>query len=66
MTLYEFRLQGHLDPHWSDWLAAAEVTHCDDGTSTLRAPIADQAQLYGVLTRMRDIGATLLSVEAVR
>jgi hypothetical protein len=29
-------------------------------------PVADQAQLYGVLAQLRDIGATLLSVRALR
>ena len=29
------------------------------------APVADQAQLHGVLTRLRDIGATLLSLNAL-
>lgn len=62
---YEFRIAGHLDSHWSTWLGNVELTLCDDGTSTLRGPIADQAQLHGVLAGLRDIGATLLSVHAL-
>jgi RimJ/RimL family protein N-acetyltransferase len=62
---YEIRVEGHLDGHWSAWLADLDLTRHDDGTSTLVGPISDQAQLYGVLARLRDIGATLLSLRAL-
>jgi hypothetical protein len=62
---YEFRVEGHLDDHWSAWLGGLTITRHHDGTSTLVGPVADQAQLHGVLARLRDIGATLLSLNAV-
>jgi hypothetical protein len=62
---YEFRVEGHLDDHWSAWLGDLTITRHHDGTSTLTGPVADQAQLHGVLARLRDIGATLLSLNAV-
>jgi RimJ/RimL family protein N-acetyltransferase len=62
---YELRVEGHLDDHWSGWLANLDLTRHDDGTSTLVGPMADQAQLHGVLARLRDIGATLLSLRTV-
>jgi hypothetical protein len=58
MSRYEFRVDGHLDSHWSEYLGAVELVRSPDGTSTLRGPIADQAQLHGVLAGLRDIGAT--------
>lgn len=60
---YEFRIAGHLDDQWSAWFELTIARH-DDGTSTLVGPMADQAQLYGILARLRDIGATLLSLHA--
>ncbi len=62
---YEFRVDGHLDDHWSAWLGELTITRHHDGTSTLTGPVADQAQLHGVLARLRDIGATLLSLNAL-
>jgi hypothetical protein len=62
---YEFRIEGHLDDHWSAWLGELAVMRQDDGTSTLTGTMADQAQLHGVLARLRDIGATLLSVRTL-
>ena len=62
---YEFRIVGHLDARWSEWFGDLAIDPHDDGTCTLVGPIADQAQLHGVLAGLRDIGVTLLSVRAV-
>jgi hypothetical protein len=62
---YEFRVVGHLDARWSEWFAGLAIDQHDDGTCTLVGPIADQAQLHGVLAGLRDLGATLLSVRIV-
>ena len=64
-TLYQFRVSGHLDDHWAEWLGDLTLTRGDDGTSTLTGTIADQAQLHGVLDRLRDIGATLFALHAI-
>lgn len=60
---YELRVDGHLDPHWSAWFGDLTLTHRDDGTTTLRGAVADQAQLHGVLAKIRDLGVTLISVQ---
>jgi RimJ/RimL family protein N-acetyltransferase len=64
-TTYRIRIAGHLDDHWSTWLDDLVLDRHDDGTTTLTGPLADQAQLHGVLTRVRDIGATLLELQLV-
>ncbi len=63
-TAYEVRVDGHLDDHWSDWFGGFTIVRHLDGTTALRGPVTDQAQLLGVLNALRDIGATLLSLEA--
>ena len=65
MSDYEIRIGGHLDDHWSAWLDGLTVTREADGTTTLRGAVSDQAQLYGLLTKVRDLGATLISVQAL-
>jgi len=62
---YALRVVGHLDPHWRSRFGDLELTHHDDGTSTLAGPVADQSQLHGLLAGLRDIGATLLSVQPI-
>jgi RimJ/RimL family protein N-acetyltransferase len=64
-TAYEFRVEGHLDRHWSDFLGALALSHGADGTSTLTATVADQAGLHGILAGFRDLGAPLLSVRSL-
>jgi hypothetical protein len=62
---YEFRVDGHLDDHWAAWLENLTLVRLDDGTSTLTGAVEDQSQLHGLLGRLRDIGATLISVRAL-
>lgn len=62
---YQLRVVGHLDDRWSNWFGEFTIACDDDGTSTLTGPVADQAQLHGILARLRDIGATLLSLRAI-
>jgi hypothetical protein len=56
------RLSGHLDPHWSQWFAGLALAHEADGTTTLTGAVADQAELHGILSRVRDLGVVLISV----
>ena len=60
---YRIRIGGHLDPAWSDWFDGLAITQEADDTTTLAGPLIDQAALYGLLSRLRDLGATLLAVE---
>ncbi len=59
---YLIRVAGHLDEHWSPWLGGLVITHDADGDSTLSGAVVDQSRLHGVLTGLRDIGATVLEV----
>jgi hypothetical protein len=60
---YRIRIRGHLDPTWSAWFGSLAVVQADDGTTELAGPLADQSALFGLLARLRDLGATLLLVE---
>ena len=58
----QIRVAGHLDEHWSAWLDGFALTRGDDGTTVITGPVTDQAQLHGVLARIRDLGVPLLSL----
>jgi hypothetical protein len=60
---YRIRIRGHLGPAWSAWFDGLTVVQADDGTTELVGPLVDQAALFGLLARLRDLGATLLLVE---
>ena len=60
---YRIRIRGHLDPLWSTWFDDLAIAQQADGTTTLTGQVADQAALFGLLARLRDLGATLLAIE---
>ena len=60
---YRIRIRGHLDPAWSTWFDSLTVAHADDGTTELAGSLVDQAALFGLLARLRDLAVTLLLVE---
>jgi hypothetical protein len=57
------RIEGHLDKSWQEWLEGLEIVHEEEGTSRLCGTLADQAALYGVLTKIHRLSLTLLSLE---
>jgi hypothetical protein len=61
---YELRIEGHLDEHWSAWFGGLTLTHSDDGTTVLCGVLSDQAELHGLLAKVRDLGAVLVSLHA--
>lgn len=63
-TTYTIRVDGHLDDHWSNLLDGLTIAREADGTTTLTGLVADQAHLHGVLTGLRDIGATLIELQS--
>jgi hypothetical protein len=63
--VYQLRVEGHLDQHWSTWLGDLTLTHESDGTTSLRGAVSDQAELHGLLMKVRDLGVTLIAVEVV-
>lgn len=62
---YEFRVEGHLDDHWSAWFGDLTLTRESDGTTSLSGPVSDQAELHGLLMKVRDLSVTLISVTVV-
>ena len=65
MQNVEIRIKGRIDEHWSTWFADLAIRYTEQGETVLAGPIADQATLYGVLNRLRDLGLPLLSVICV-
>jgi len=59
---YEITVQGVLGPRWSDWFDGLQLTSDADGRTTIAGPVADQAALHGLLTKIRDLGLPLLTV----
>jgi hypothetical protein len=60
--IYHIRIKGHLGRQWADRFEELSITLEDNGITLLTGPVVDQAALYGILRKIRDLGITLLSV----
>jgi hypothetical protein len=65
MLRVEIRAKGQIDEHWSSWFEGLAVTHTPDDETVLRGEVMDQSALYGLLSKLRDLGLSLVSVNSV-
>ena len=63
--IYQIRLEGQLGSEWAEWFGGLTITLADNGETLLTGPVIDQAALYGVLKKIRDLGLPLISVNRV-
>ena len=59
---YEIKIQCRLDFTWSEWFSGMRLTELDNGETQLSGFLPDQAALYGLLKRIRDLNLKLISV----
>ena len=59
---YQIRIEGQLGEQWTDWFEGLTITQEEDGTTVLTGPVLDQSALHGLLKKVRDLGAHLVSV----
>jgi hypothetical protein len=59
---YQIRIAGHLTGQWTDWFDGLTISLEETGVTCLTGPVADQAALYGLLKKVRDLGMPLVSV----
>jgi hypothetical protein len=64
---YRIRIEGPLDPRWSDYLSGMAVSPAKRRgglmVTTLLGKLTDMAALMGVLNTVYDLGYTLLEVQ---
>ena len=61
-TTYQIRIKGHLGPEWSDWFGGLDISLDHNGDTLLTGQVVDQAALYGLIRKVRDLGMPLVSV----
>ena len=64
--VYQIRIKGHLGGQWTDWFEGLTITLEDNGDTLLTGPVADQAALFGLLRKVRDLGLPLVEVVQVK
>lgn len=63
--IYQIRVTGHLGSQWTGWFEGLNITLEGDGDTILTGPVIDQAALYSLLKKVRDLGMPLVSVNRV-
>jgi hypothetical protein len=58
----EIHIKGKLDPHWSDWFEDLLMLEEPSGNTILCGTLPDKSAVYGVISRLSNLGITLISV----
>ena len=62
--IYQIRVKGRLDQSWSSWFDDMILTF-EKGETAITGPVPDQAALHGLLSKVRDLGLTLIDVRRI-
>lgn len=67
MLKVEIFVKGWIDEQWADWLGGLMISCAEIDQTILTGVLPDQAAVYGIIARIRDIGLELssVSIEAV-
>jgi hypothetical protein len=62
---YQIRVEGHLDDSRAGGLEDMTINLLPDGQTLISGRVKDQAELFGILIRIRDMGIPLISVNRI-
>jgi len=63
-TTYQIRVQGVLNPEWTNWFENLTIEEVE-GDTLLTGPFIDQAALRGVLNKLWDLNLNLISINPI-
>ncbi len=64
MQRVEITVKKRIDFNWSEWFEGMTIRHTEQDETILCGTIVDQAALYGLLTKLRNLGLSLVSVNS--
>ena len=63
--IYQVTISGTFDQRWSEWFDGFAITSQAEDETLLTGSVIDQISLHGLLSKIRDLGLTLLAVKRV-
>jgi hypothetical protein len=64
MLQVEIRVKGCIGKEWSEWFGGLTISPSGPDETILTGLVLDQAALYGIFSRLRDLGLELTSVSS--
>ena len=61
----QFRVKGQLDEQWSTWFEGFSIEPQDHGDTLITGVVSDQAELFGIMKKFRDLGIELISFNPI-
>lgn len=61
-AVYTIHVGAVLGPEWSEWFDGADIVGRADGTGLVTVMVRDEAMLFGLLNRIRDLRVPLLGL----
>lgn len=65
MLHIEITVMKRIDFNWSEWFEGMTIRHTERDKTILTGTVVDQAALYGLLAKLRNLGLALVSVNSV-
>jgi hypothetical protein len=66
MLHVEITVKKRLDFNWSEWFEGLTIQHTDQDETILSGLVVDQSALYGLLTKLRNLGLSLVAVNSAQ
>ncbi len=63
MPMIRMKVRGALGKDWSEWFGGLRLSHDENGDTLVVGQVDDDAAVYGMIARVRDLGMGLLRVE---
>lgn len=63
MHQVEIRVKGQIDEERSDWFEGLSIIPDRSGGTIVSGRVVDQTAVHGLLTKIRDLGLVLVSVQ---
>ena len=64
MRIVEVKVKGTINEEWGQWFSGLKIQALESGETLISGTVQDQAALYGLIARLRDLGLQLVSVNS--
>ena len=64
MQHIEIHVKGRINKQWSEWFGGLSINYSDPDETILTGLVRDEAALYGIISRLRDLGLKIISLSS--